>query len=67
MGSTEILIDAFGRVREVVHEAVKDLTADQLAHRVDPEANSIGWLVWHLTLVQDDHIADAAGTCGNAA
>ena len=62
MGSTEIVVDAFGRVREVVHEAVDGLTTDQLAHRVDPEANSIGWLVWHLTRVQDDHVADAAGT-----
>jgi hypothetical protein len=62
MGSTEIVVDAFGRVREAVHEAVDGLTADQLAHRVDPAANSIGWLVWHLTRVQDDHVADAAGT-----
>jgi hypothetical protein len=61
MGSTEIIVDAFGRVRAVVHAAVDGLTADQLAHRVDPEANSIGWLVWHLTRVQDDHVADVAG------
>ena len=26
---------------------------------VDPEANSIAWLVWHLTRIQDDHLADA--------
>jgi hypothetical protein len=62
MGSTDIVVDAFNRVREVVHQAVHGLTAEQLAHRVDPEANSIGWLVWHLTRVQDDHVADAAGT-----
>ena len=62
MGSTDIVVDAFNRVREVVHEAVDGLTAEQLAHRADPEANSIGWLVWHLTRVQDDHVADAAGT-----
>ncbi len=62
MGSTEIVVEVFGRVREVVHEAVDGLTAEQLAHRVDPEANSIGWLVWHLARVQDDHVADAAGT-----
>jgi hypothetical protein len=28
---------------------------------VDEGANSIAWLVWHLTRVQDDHIADVAG------
>ncbi len=31
-----------------------------LAYRLDPEANSIAWLVWHLTRVQDDHVAEAA-------
>jgi hypothetical protein len=57
----ELLADAFGRVRSVVHEVVDGLTEDQLAHRVTPDANSIAWLVWHLTRVQDDHLADAAG------
>ena len=26
------------------------------------DANSIAWLVWHLLRVQDDHVADVAGT-----
>ncbi|RCW44493.1 uncharacterized protein DUF664 [Halopolyspora algeriensis] len=60
MTSAEVLVDAFGRVREATHEAVEGLDPEQLAFRADPEANSIGWLVWHLTRVQDDHIADAA-------
>ena len=59
--SAELLLDGFGRVREAVHEVVDSLSADDLAYRVDPDANSIAWLVWHLTRVQDDHIADAAG------
>ena len=25
------------------------------------DANSIGWLIWHLTRVQDDHVAAAGG------
>ncbi len=62
MSSSELLADGFGRIRERVHAVVDAMTADQLAYRADPEANSIGWLVWHLTRVQDDHIADAAGT-----
>jgi uncharacterized damage-inducible protein DinB len=60
MTSASLLTDAFGRVRDVVHEAVTGLTAEQLAFRPGPEANSIAWLVWHLTRIQDDHIADAA-------
>src|SRR5207245_688889 len=57
----ELLVDTFGRVQEAVHEAVSGLTVEQLHARLDPEANSIAWLVWHLTRVQDDHIADVAG------
>ena len=59
MTSAELLVDAFGRIRGIVHRAVDGLTAEQLAFRVDPEANSIAWLVWHLTRIQDDHLADA--------
>jgi uncharacterized damage-inducible protein DinB len=58
--SAELLVDAFGRVREVVHGAVTGLTPDQLAARLDDDANSIAWLVWHLTRIQDDHVADVA-------
>jgi Protein of unknown function (DUF664) len=59
MTSAELLVDAFGRIRGIVHRVVDGLTPEQLAFRVDPEANSIAWLVWHLTRVQDDHLADA--------
>ena len=61
MDIADLLVDAFGRVREAVHGAVTGLTEEQLAARLDPEANSIAWLVWHLTRVQDDHVATVAG------
>ncbi|MEU7062297.1 DUF664 domain-containing protein [Streptomyces sp. NPDC046161] len=61
MKATEVLADAYGRVREVVHEVLDGLSAEQLNARVDPAANSVAWLVWHLTRVQDDHVADAGG------
>ena len=61
MTSAELLTDAFGRVRETVHHAVGGLSAAQLAARLDDDANSIAWLCWHLTRVQDDHVADAFG------
>jgi len=60
MTSAELLVDAFGRIREVVHRVVDGLTPEQLAFRVDSEANSIAWLVWHLTRIQDDHVAGVA-------
>lgn len=61
MTGAGVLVDAFGRIREVVHEAVDGLGEKELGFRVDPGANSISWLVWHLTRVQDDHVADVAG------
>lgn len=61
MTSAELLTDAFSRIRDVVHHAVDGLGSDQLAYRIDDEANSIGWLIWHLTRVQDDHVSDLAG------
>lgn len=60
MTSANLLVDAFGRIRELVHEVVQGLTPGQLVFRVDRQANSIAWLVWHLTRIQDDHVADAA-------
>ena len=62
MTSAELLTDAFGRIQEAVHDVVGGLTREQLAFRVDSDANSIAWLVWHLTRIQDDHIADVALT-----
>ena len=62
MTVADLLTDAFGRIREEVHHAVDNLSQDELAFRVDGEANSIAWLVWHLTRIQDDHIAGVAGT-----
>ena len=44
MTSAEILVDAFGRIRAAVHEAVRGLTPEQLAVRLDADANSIAWL-----------------------
>jgi uncharacterized damage-inducible protein DinB len=61
MTPADLLVDAFDRVRETVQTAVEGLTEDQLAYRPDADANSVAWLVWHLTRVQDDHIADVAG------
>ncbi|WP_307618926.1 DUF664 domain-containing protein [Streptomyces sp. V3I7] len=59
MHARDILIDGFGRIQEEVQAVVDGLDPDDLAYRPAPDANSIAWLIWHLTRVQDDHIADA--------
>jgi hypothetical protein len=62
MDVSDLIIEALGRVQGVVHRAVDGLGADRLAFRADAHANSVAWLIWHLTRIQDDHIADVAGT-----
>jgi hypothetical protein len=54
----DVLNDAFGRLPGLVRAAVKELTPEQLRWAPAEGANPIGWLVWHLTRVQDDHVAD---------
>ena len=60
MTSVDLLTDAFSRVHGVVHQAVDNLTPDELAFRVNGNTNSIAWLVWHLSRVTDDHVSEAA-------
>jgi Protein of unknown function (DUF664) len=61
MTPIDLLNDAFQRVLQTATDAIDGLTVEQLAHRPGPDANPIGWLVWHLARVQDDHVADVAG------
>jgi hypothetical protein len=62
MRSPELLLYAYDQVQETLRAAVHGLTPDQLGRRIGPDANHIGWLAWHLLRVQDDHIADVAGS-----
>jgi hypothetical protein len=62
MEQHELLIDAFDRIRGIVHRVVEGASDELLGYRVDPEANTIAWLVWHLTRGQDSQVADVAGT-----
>ncbi|MFE0515089.1 DUF664 domain-containing protein [Streptomyces sp. NPDC058964] len=61
MHARDILIDGYGRIQEEVHATLDGLGPDELHARPAPGANSVAWLVWHLTRVQDDHVADAFG------
>ncbi|MFE0361244.1 MULTISPECIES: mycothiol transferase [Streptomyces] len=60
MHAKDILIDAYGRIREEVHAAVDGLSPDLLNARPAEGTNSVAWLVWHLTRVQDDHVCEVA-------
>ena len=58
MNVNELLTEAYGRLPDLVRSAVEGLSADQLRWAPSEGANSIGWLVWHLTRVQDSHVAE---------
>ena len=59
--SAELLSEAFDRISTVVHSALTGASIEVLTFRVDPGANTMSWLIWHLTRVQDGHIADLMG------
>jgi hypothetical protein len=59
--STELLSEAFGRISAVVHSALNGASLEVLTFRVDPGANTMAWLIWHLARVQDDHISELVG------
>jgi hypothetical protein len=48
-------------IRGLVHDIVEGLDVEALRWRPDAEANPIGWLVWHLTRVEDNHVSQIAG------
>ncbi len=62
MDISTLLLELYGRVPPLADEAVDGLTTAQLTTSPAPGSNSIGWLVWHLTRVQDDHVAELIGT-----
>lgn len=57
----DLLLDAVDRVAEGVVEVVAGLTPQELLWRVDPDANHVAWLVWHLSRQQDEQIAHIGG------
>lgn len=57
----QLMADGYGRVSEILKRTLNGLTQEELDRRPSDDTNSIGWLVWHLTRVQDNHFADLIG------
>lgn len=53
-----LLLELYGRIPPLVDEAVDGLAPDDLTWQPALGANTIGWLTWHLTRVQDAHLAE---------
>lgn len=61
MRGTDILADGFARVPETVRGVLDGVTPDDLVRRLDPDANTLAWLVWHIGREQDLQVADLSG------
>jgi hypothetical protein len=59
---SDLLVEAFDRVPDLVRSAVDGLDPEQLRWAPAPGANPVGWLVWHLTRIEDSHIAEVLET-----
>jgi hypothetical protein len=57
----QLVMDIYVRISQVLEKALEGLATDDLNQQPHPDCNSMGWLAWHLTRVQDDHIADLMG------
>jgi hypothetical protein len=56
-----VLEDLFGRIGPTARHAVEGLDEAALTARLDPAANTIAWLAWHLARSQDAQVAAAVG------
>lgn len=61
MDAKDLLAEMFGRLPDLVRTAAEGLTPEQLTWAPAAGANTIGWLVWHLTRVQDHHVGEVRG------
>jgi uncharacterized damage-inducible protein DinB len=58
MDGRELMTDLFSRVDEHVHDVLDGLSVEDATTEPAPGSNSIAWEVWHLTRVQDAHVAE---------
>lgn len=59
-----VLLEGFGRTPGLVRSALDGMSEDDLTRRIDPDANTIAWLVWHTARMQDGQITMAARSLG---
>ncbi len=57
----QLVIDTYVRTAQVLERALDGLTVDDLNQQPHPDCNSMGWLTWHLSRVQDRAVSDLIG------
>ena len=53
MTLNQFIEEALNREHQLLVDAVQDLTPQELAWQPGPEANPIGWTLWHMLRVED--------------
>ena len=61
MNWQDMMIDGYERILGALEHVLLGLNNDDLNWQPRPECNSIGWLAWHLTRVEDRNIARIMG------
>lgn len=61
MKSNVLLVDAFVRIHETVSATLDGIDDGSLIRRPAGNGNSIAWLIWHLSRIEDSQVASAAG------
>jgi uncharacterized damage-inducible protein DinB len=57
----EYFTSIFEQTLPILERTIKDLTLEELNKQPHPDCNSIGWIVWHLTRVQDSIMSNITG------
>ncbi len=62
MDTKDFVLDALERIRSLLHRTLDGLTLDEVHRQPSSDTNSIAWLAWHLTRVQDTSMSGIIGT-----
>lgn len=55
-----LLRDGFGRIRDGLQRLLAEAEPRMLSFRASSHSNSMAWLIWHLTRIEDDHFTHLA-------
>ena len=57
----KFICEIYERIYQVTEKALDGLSLNELNEQPHPDCNSMGWLAWHLTRVQDRAISGLTG------
>lgn len=58
MESASLLVELYGRLAPLAHDATEGLSREELVMQPAPGANTIAWLLWHAARVEDHHVSE---------